>query len=301
MKSPESWKGPEAKPSVLEEWKRGLVVIATSSKEKQRRLEGIGMKNVTGLPAPDSLEDEIFATFPNHTGKADYTLAAAVADAKVQYAIEQGAADDALICGFDTIAHTTRNFEEDRERRYLRKPHDREEARKELEEAFQNLLEGRKDLLETERLLEGVHLSKAAQSVHRMGTPNANLGISTGISVRLPNEGNITHTTPVFTQLTLGVIDAAAHLGENEGRELIANKIEEAISYMEARGDMSSIAGGLDYSDPKIWEILQVSEVKPDYIDDSEIGLYKGLPEQALISFLERLAADKSVTPPSET
>jgi len=280
--------------SSIEKLKKGPVVIASGSEQKQNLLTEAGFSNIEPKGAPDSLEDDFFAQFPNNEGKADFILAAHIAEEKVKWVIEQGVSKDALVCGFDTIAFTTRREGETKPKYYLRKPHTREEALAEIEKTFKAILEGREDLAETERILvEGYpEIKPEALTILRMGTNVANLGVATGMAVRLPHTTKIEQST-AFTQLNLGALDSLLGL-DADGQELaLKTLVERALETMSENDRWKSVAGGLDYNDPKVREVLKVTEVQPDYVEPAEEGLYLGLPQKAFVQFLNRLSEEK--------
>ncbi|MBU0749898.1 Maf family protein [Patescibacteria group bacterium] len=283
----------------LEKWKKGPAVIASGSTQKQSLLTDIGFLDVEPKGAPDSLEDEYFAQFPNNEGRADYILAAHIAEEKVKWVIEQGVSDDALICAFDTIAFTTTR---DRlnPKYYLRKPHTREEALEEIEKTFKTILEGKEDLAETKRLLiEGLEagghppMKEIGFMVLNMGTSVANLGVATGMAVRLPQTADIEQRI-AFTQLNIGALDSLLDFGGEERELALKELAEQALETMSENDRWKSVAGGLDYNDPQVREVLKVSEVQADYVDPAEKGLYLGLPQKAFMSFLSELSTEKN-------
>lgn len=227
-------------------------------------------------------------------------VAGIVAREKVKYVVENGAPDNALVCAFDTVVMETRGSHgEAKKRRYLQKPETREQAAAGLAEYFTHLIEGKiwkdgalKDLIEH---AERMGMPEALASLRSVGYPQALIHITTGMAVRAPHAGDEIDMIFSIMRLTPNALFDLASLAVDERQERIAEIVEQALSVMDENERWSAVTTGIDYSDPRIKDLLGLQEAKVFHdMDDSEEGIMQGMPKQAFDKYLRSLAEEKA-------
>ena len=278
----------------LKAWKQGPIVLASGSLEKQRQLRELDLDHVEVSPTPDEIEDELLDRITeNGEGHHDERIAMYVARRKVEYLVEEGIADDALVCGFDTIPILTRRDEHGkRVRKYLRKPKSLENAEEIILDAFTTIAEGKllrnyRESLDSEGLTP--YQKHIFTLMHRVGLPDPLMIVSTGMAIRLPGKGDEIELSLSHARLRLDAVHAVAELPEDEREQYLKELTHKTLEIM---GDKwRSVAGGIDYSSPEIWNLLGIVEAKAmEEMDDVEEGTFKGVPKRAFDQFLSALA-----------
>lgn len=289
---------PQSPEQLVEEWKRGPVILASGSAQKLSALCELGVSNVEARATPEEIETEVFSQFDNFKGRIDERVSVLLAQAKVKYVVEQGVPEKSLVCGFDTIVIKTEHNERRKMREYLQKPESREEAKAGLSSFFEHLaLEHRK--LET----NSVDFYAAANELGREelmrdllthGTPQALILITTGMAARLPGNGNVIHWDFAHTRLKPKALYELSKQSEDDIRAGAEDFAERALVLMDEGERWSKITTGIDYSDPQIQELLQLEESIPyPEMGTTEEGVMKGMPKQAFEQFLRNLAEDR--------
>jgi hypothetical protein len=293
---------PEAIDQQVDEWKHAPTFLASSSAYRQRELASIGFDNVTTIPVPDQLELELQAEIRQEqnagmdNGHYDpfYTEAPGyIAHEKVRFLLEhEHVPPEALVCGFDTMPMRFRNKLLDKKRsdpppngvwqaEHIAKPKTAEEARELITNVFLSALEG--DNTYQQILAAMNNLSDDAVHGLEVGYLSRLIRVNTGYAVRLPHTDTI-QTDSSYVNLALDAVFECKD--DYEQLELL---VDEVVAMQEHNGTLLSVAGGIDYANPELRELLKIREVM---VTDapSEVGLYKGLPATAFDQFLHQLA-----------
>jgi len=288
-----------AQERLIRSWKEGPVILASGSSLKLEKLRELGMKQATSIAVPEEAEDTVFQWVEGRTMHMHEMVAAMVAQEKVAHVVEGGVPDDALVCGFDTVVMETTGTLETKKHRYLQKPETREQATSGLIEYFTNLVEEKicKDEITKELIAEapGMPWSESIESLLSVGYPQTLVHITTGMAVRLPNGGDEIDMIPTTIRLTPTVLQGLSTLDADKRQERIEDLVEKALTIMDENERWRSITTGIDYSDFRIIELLGLREAKIfDDMDESEIGVMKGMPQEAFDRYLRLLAKVKT-------
>ena len=283
---------------LLQSWKQGPVILASGSSFKLENVRALGMPQTTGISVPEEVEEALFENVEGRSMHMHEMVAAMVAREKVAYVIEHGAPEDALICAFDTVVMETTRTLDSKRRRYLQKPENREEATRALTEYFTNLVEAKiwKDESTKGLVDEAARMQRpeSIESLLSVGYPQALVHITTGMAVRVPHAGSDIDMIPSTVRLTPTALYDLAPLAEDERRQRIEGLVEQALTIMDEGERWRSVTTGLDYSDPRIKDLLGLIEAKIfSDMDESEAGIMKGMPQQAFDSYLKSLAKEK--------
>lgn len=272
-------------------WKQGPAILASGSVLKLSEFQKLGFTHAQATPVPEEVEDEYLERVTNASGEGflDERTPMYVAREKVAHVIANGAPPDALVCGFDTIPIVTRREGREKFRKYLRKPRSREEARTTITATFSTILANKE---EVERQVASdpspEHLRERIASIIRDGAREAHLMASTGYAVRLPGEGEQIHEGLQTAYLELGAVYALVGKSVEEQQSALAVLTEELLNIMGER--LQHVAGGIDYSDPQIAELLQIRNALAAHEFTIEPGIYTGLPTEGFDMFLSKLA-----------
>lgn len=278
--------------ALVHSWKQGPVVLASGSSLKLANLRALGMTHATNMSVPEEVEEDIFERVEGRPMHMHEMVAAMVAKAKVEFVVTKGVPDDALVCAFDTVVMETRGSLKNKTRIYLQKPETRKQATAGLIEYFTNLVEGKiwKDEVMKE-LVEAATRMGRPESLNSVGYPQALVHITTGMAVRLPHAGEHIEMIPSTIRLTPNALYALAPLSVADRTAHIEELVENALSIMDENERWRSITTGIDYSDPRIKELLGLTEAKIfDEMDESEAGIMQGMPQQAFDRYLMALA-----------
>ncbi len=294
--SPESLPGRAE--ALVHSWKQGPVVLASGSSLKLANLRALGMTHATNMSVPEEVEEDIFERVEGRPMHMHEMVAAMVAKAKVEFVVTKGVPDDALVCAFDTVVMETKGSLKDKTRIYLQKPETRKQATAGLIEYFTNLVEGKiwKDEVMEELVEAATRMGRpeSLESLNSVGYPQALVHITTGMAVRLPHAGEHIEMIPSTIRLTPNALYALAPLSVAERTAHIEELVENALSIMDENERWRSITTGIDYSDPRIKELLGLEEAKIfDEMDESEAGIMQGMPQQAFDRYLMALAKEQ--------
>lgn len=284
--------------ALVHSWKQGPVVLASGSSLKLENLRALGMEHATNMPVPEEVEEKVFDQFDGRPMHMHEMVAAIVAKQKVAYVVESGVPDDALVCAFDTVVMETRGSHgEEKKRTYLQKPETREQATAGLIEYFTHLVEGKIWKDETLKdLIEDAARSgrpESLESLRSIGYPQALVHITTGMAVRVPHAGDNIDMIPSTIRLTPNALFDLAPLEVDERQARIEELVEKALSIMDENERWRSVTTGIDYSDPRIKALLGLAEAKIfNDMDESEVGIIQGMPQQAFDQYLMALAKE---------
>lgn len=284
---------------LLESWKQGPVILASGSSFKLENLRALGMEHASSVSVPEEVEEAVFEAVEGRTMHMHEMVAAMVAREKVSYVVENGAPEDALVCGFDTVVMETTGSLSEKKRRYLQKPETREQAASMLVQYFTNLIneKARKDEM-TKDLIDSAERMGRTDAIEPMlsvGYPQTLIHITTGMAVRLPHGGDTVEMIPSTIRYSPGALYALAPLADSEREAKVRRIVEDALSIMDENERWRSVTTGIDYADPRIKELLELTEAKIfSDMDESEIGITKGMPQQAFDHYLRALAKEKS-------
>lgn len=290
---------------IFESWKNGPVVIASGSSYKMDGLKQMGMEHVAAQPAPEEVETAFFDRFENNEGRVDEWIAAMVAREKVRYAIEHGAPDNALVCAFDTVVLKTDGWGDQRRRSYFEKPESREDARQSLAAFFLHLAQDKheKEIADADmrRAFKQSPLPERTEewieSTLAIMRPQSLIIAATGIAVRLPGGGSHIDTVPVTVRLQPHAVYAYADLDEAEQFQRSEDLAEKALSLMDEGERWRKITTGIDYTDPRIIELLQLKEVTPfNHYPPADEDVLKGMPKDGFERLLRGLARKQAET-----
>lgn len=284
---------------LLASWKQGPVVLASGSSFKLENLRALGMAHATSSSVPEEVEEALFENVEGREMRMHEMVAAMVAREKVSYVVSKGVPDNALVCGFDTVVMETTGSLSEKKRRYLQKPETREQAAEGLFEYFTNLVEGYawKNEVTKDLVAESVRMGRreVLDPMLSVGYPQSIIHITTGMAVRLPGAGDEIEMIPVTVRLNPEALYSLAALPVEEREVRIKELVEKALSVMDQDERWRSITTGIDYADPRIKEILGLTEAKIfDDMDESETGITKGMPQQVFDEYLAALAKEKS-------
>lgn len=257
------------------------------------------MEHASSVSVPEEVEEAVFEAVEGRTMHMHEMVAAMVAREKVSYVVENGAPEDALVCGFDTVVMETTGSLSEKKRRYLQKPETREQAASMLVQYFTNLIneKARKDEM-TKDLIDSAERMGRTDAIEPMlsvGYPQTLIHITTGMAVRLPHGGDTVEMIPSTIRYSPGALYALAPLADSEREAKVRRIVEDALSIMDENERWRSVTTGIDYADPRIKELLELTEAKIfSDMDESEIGITKGMPQQAFDHYLRALAKEKS-------
>jgi hypothetical protein len=261
-------------------------------------LKQMGM-DVVAHPVPEEVETAFFSRFENNEGRTDEWIAAMVAREKVKYAIEHGAPDNALVCAFDTVVLKTDGWGDKRKRSYFEKPESREDARQSLAAFFFHIAQDKheKEFAQADmrRAFEQDPSPEITEewieSTLAVMRPQSLIIASTGIAVRLPEGGSHIDTLPVTVRLQPHAVYAYADLDEVEQFQRSEDLAEKALSLMDESERWRKITTGIDYTDPRIIELLQLKEVTPfNHYPPADEDVLKGIPKEGFERLLRGLA-----------
>jgi hypothetical protein len=272
----------------LEALKAGETYLASSSEYRARELTTTGFLNVHISPVPNEVEVAVIERLQKSAGGSFsdpyYTeIPRLVARRKVEYLLEQGSLpDDALGCAFDTMPMLFHYNESNAgtstmwSAAHSPKPETGLEARAVIKASFKHLMmaDGRY------RQVTGHHsgLSEAGIQLLEYGYLPRLIRVNTGMAVRLPNTANI-QTSSSYTNLSLD------KLFEINSKAELEQLVNEVIIIMAINDDLLNTAGGIDFANEDIRQLLKVREVTLPGLEP-EVGVYKGLPAQAFERFL---------------
>lgn len=294
--------------TIFGSWKSGPVVIASGSSYKMAGLKQMGMEHVTAHPAPEEVETAFFSRYENNEGRSDEWIAALVAREKVKYAIEHGAPDDALVCAFDTVVLKTDGWGDNRKRTYFEKPESREDARQSLAAFFLHIAQDKheKELVDADMrraFKQSPHPERTEEwieSTLAIMRPQSLIIAATGIAVRLPGDGSHIDMLPVTVRLQPRAVYAYADLDEVEQFQRSEDLAEKALSLMDEGERWRKITTGIDYTDPRIIELLQLKEVTPfNHYPPADEEVLKGMPRDGFERLLRGLARTQAEATPA--
>ncbi|HYE23507.1 MAG TPA: Maf family protein [Candidatus Paceibacterota bacterium] len=282
---------------LLESWKTGPVILASGSRLKLENLRALGIPQATSTSVPEEVEERVFEAVEGRTMHMHEMVAAMVARNKVDYVIAQGVPNDALVCAFDTVVMETTGSLEKKRRRYLQKPESMEKAKENLTKYFSNLIEGKlwkdevtADLIET---AERMGKPEALESLLSVGYPQELIHITTGMAVRAPGKGEEVDMIPSTIRLKPNALYALASLPPLERRIRVSEIVDKTLSAMDENERWRAVTTGIDYSDPRIKDLLGLEEAKVfAEMDDTEVGVVQGMPQQAFDRYLKALARE---------
>lgn len=293
--------------SLVESWHNRQVFLASNSSYRKKAIENLGFKNIQALSVPDDVEnkktEDINTNESKHGGFFDpykIEIPLRIAREKVDYILKHNNVPSAaMVVALDTLPmfFPYNDIETKKEpmstmwsAKHLSKPKDENSARSAMKEMFENILLGYK---RSKELLS--HLSaemdekqqKIVSSALGMGYLPVLVVINTGIAVRFPNSTEIS-TTSSHQNIRLNRVCAI----ENGSPDTIDSIIDEVIAAMEkSSSPLTSVSGGIDYSNPEIRKILQVEEIGFNNLDleiePSREDLYKGFPSKDFQDFVE--------------
>ncbi|MBU1293096.1 Maf family protein [Patescibacteria group bacterium] len=289
---------------LVRSWKKGPVILASGSSFKLESLRALGMPQAVGVSVPEIVEEDLFEKVGDRSMHMHEMVAAMVAREKVRHVLKDGAPEDALVCAFDTVVMETTGSLQNKKRRYLQKPETREQATADLTTYFTNLVEGKewKDVVTKGLVEEARRLGRedSLESLLSVGYPQSLIHITTGMAVRVPNAGDDVDMIFSVMRLTPTVLQDLVPLSAEKRRARIEEIVEKALSIMDDNERWRSITTGIDYSDPRIKELLGLTEAKIfSDMDESEEGIMKGMPKEAFEKYLSALA-EEQVEPSSD-
>ena len=268
------------------------VILASGSKWRKAGMEALGFRKVEGRPMPDDREQALNETLadPHRTflDSNGTRLPMMIAREKVFYVLEDaGIPPDALVAALDTLPMTFPYSQDPTEgpwkARHLPRPKSDEDAERVVFETLAQVHEGYRGFEDMVDYLR--HLPPEDREANRRrsawGYLPALVIVMTGMAVRFP-KGEAVESGWAKSKLRL----RAAYRARDEG-ELRA-LARAVVAAMEASGTPSrTIAGGIDYANPRIIDILDIEEIRPEGDEAlSDPGLYKGFPSLDFLEFL---------------
>ena len=293
MKTPEF--NPNEVEQKIESWKNGPVVLASSSRYRLEKLAELGYKNVATISVPDEEEKREHTEIVETEGKIGHwydkykvEIPQRIAAAKVEYLIaHENIPDNVMVVALDTLPtsfpyNTREEMEADYRlkswtAKHLSKPTDRVSAISSILEVFNNVANGRRNLLDSSR-----DYSEETLRILNSGYLGQLVKINTGMAIRFPNDPEIYQRCAEVKLMLHQVYDY------RDQPEKIRELAEQVADLMEKSGALTRIAGGIDYSSPEIRQLLRIEEC--DFFEekaDNE-GIYKGFPKEQFEEFVMR-------------
>lgn len=308
-------------PEFLRDWLAGPVVLASSSEVRRNQLESLGFKKekISLAPVPDNAEREALEDYQkkftgNHFAPFRTDDTKMIAAAKVNYVLSHGDVPaDALVVAADTVPHYFKDGGPDGYlAEVMHKPKDREDAKRQIKEAFSEII---KQYLVFREAHEGVrkagahkpNIDSLAERL-KLGWKDIQIEVSTGIAVCLPKEIDIemfNEEVAVLPERLYKLVEDCLvgvdrHFSEPEIKTTLVEvdlELDKLIDrLLEISGDrVTHVSGGIPWSDSAVREFMQVKIghdirfIQPDKVKEED---FTGLPTDVLKSYLRGRAIE---------
>lgn len=282
---------------VLSKWKKTPIILASGSIHRKQQLEMLGFSDVTNSEyIPDEVEIRTASalnvqggipSFLNQTGS---DIARHIAGAKVEYVLNQGnILPEAVVIGFDIapVIWTTNMDTGKLSFEHLEKPVDHEASQLLIEKVIHTTAEGCvlreqkiKDFLSTigtnHTIEDKTMMVKNYSATVRTGT----ITIISATAGSFP--GNDRQIVAVADTIHLFSHTIDSHKLNKDALTQIARAV-----FTEMGNTALTISGGIDYTNEKIKDILQLEEIHFFEDDsDTDISSYQSFSERSLTQLL---------------
>ncbi len=295
----------------LDKYLEMRTVLASSSTFRLDALRSVGFRDVATVPMDNDaekalvlrlLQDEKYNFRTPGSSLEQISLAEDVARGKVEHILrDHSDLSEGIVVAADTVVESATLVNDlssgdfvGTKVEYLLKPNDFEKAKINLISLFKNVVASFRFLSNdlAENYKSGEETGSNETIKHNLKLTNdavlcTYLRVNTGIAMKFPGEPVVQAINSSVYLLSKKLADIAS----GKTSQNIEAAVDELLEIMKQKNiDPKNMAGGLDYSDPDIRRILDIEEV--GYIK-SEVGIYLGLPEDALRKYLQAKAASQ--------
>lgn len=293
-----------SKQALIEKWKQGQVILASSSKYRMDELRKLGYDNVVSAAVPDAAEKRKHKEIIVIEGKRGHffdkqktEIPQRIAEAKIEYLLDCGnVSPDAMIVALDTLPMTFRRVSDEEKKEdpllswwpadHMSKPESLEDARARIFELF--------SYISNEYLIYEDNIKKQisylpeedpiwVRDMLDTGRLPKLVRINTGIAIRFPGCSEIETTSNYINLRLLKVYDLA---NKPDELRILADKVVQIM--LDKGKSPLNIGGGIDYSDPDIRDLLHVDELS--LYEETEDGVYRGFPSKTFEKFVSSVA-----------
>lgn len=289
---------------LLAYWNKHPIVLASQSDFRKAQLESLGFNEVLkSEPTPETIETNYAEELNKSQGISSYyaedgrDIVRHIAGAKVTYILDHQTIDpQAIILAFDTAPLIwLHNLEDDDfSFEHLEKPNTVEEGKQLINRVIKMTAEGCKVREERITKLQNQFASLPSDIQHSTITNlTAVLDIGT-ISIVSGAAGSF----PNNREQVLGFSDEVSLFSQtiNEMRnddyalDILSDKVAELMGER-----ITKISGGIDYTDMAIRDLLKISELKIEILENTITGTghYLGLSQPSFLMLLASARSEK--------
>jgi Maf-like protein len=289
---------------ILAYWNKYPVVLASQSDFRKSQLESLGFSDVSkseripvAIEADRSKELDASQGIPSYYADDGRDIVRHIAGAKVQYILDhQTINSEAIVLGFDTaplIWHYDAE-EDDFDFEHLEKPNTTEEGRRLIQWVIAITAKGCHVREERIKRLQTQFASlpeDMAQSTIKNLTATLDIGtisVESAAAGSFPN--NRSQVLGFSEEISLFSQTINEMRNDSYALEILGDKVAEII------GDrVTQISGGIDYTDSAIRDLLKLSELKIEILENTITGTdhYLGFSQTAFILLLAHARADE--------
>ncbi|MFZ2189738.1 MAG: Maf family protein [Candidatus Magasanikiibacteriota bacterium] len=319
---------------IPKKWLEGPVVLASTSNIRREGLKELGFRNDNINQVATNDDDETNALLQYDSTRRCWMLDShksqgtiAVAESKVEKALESGVSDDALVVAFDTgtiIFHEQKSPDGYWTGETMQKPKDLDLAKKAMKKIFETLI---KHYITSRILFHGLKQSIRTRGDRPSGTMDelmaitdskmkfADLGtsimVSTGMATRLPGDKRIVSHSAELQFYPRTLFDLVEkELGGNYDRSTMDNadgiinklstKLDILIEQINSLNPelITKVPGGLALHDKRVRVLLDMQaaeNMEPIKNDDVDEEALHGMPSKKLKEFLIEQAREKGI------
>jgi predicted house-cleaning NTP pyrophosphatase (Maf/HAM1 superfamily) len=294
--------------ALIESWKTGPVILASSSWYRRRELENLGFEHVTTIPVPNDIEQQEFRAIVKTEGKNGTRfdpykteIPNRIARVKVSHILaHEAVSPETLVVALDTLPMVF-TYNDDNtvgsavvqkststmwSAEHATKPESLEEAREAIKDTFTKVSLGYRRYIESTAKLYNSHGDEETQESLKETFDNGYLPmlvrVNTGIAIRFPNQSDIKLSSSYINLKLQKVFELADKPDE------LDKLVEETLQTMQnSNKQPTDIAGGIDYSNQEIIDLLKIEESNLFGMLTNERGVYKGFPTMAFEQMLK--------------
>jgi len=273
----------------IKEWLQAPVFLASGSGKRVEGLVRVGFdpEKIIPCPVPDEIETVAIESYDRMmTDPRGSGVTSEVARVKVDYVLKNlgpQIPSGAFVIGADTMPIAYQRIREPNQEQLpsyfywlaesMRKPKNKEEARRMILELFSRIAENYKAGLNSDL--------------------DIGVKVKTSVSVKFPYEDNIQTEAYAVVLIPRRILSAVDSRTEDTNSEL--EKItDEVLEVMEKEGvDVTKISGGINYVLQGVKDVLQIHE-KAFLNEKLEPGIYLGLPDANIRQLLKKHAKEIS-------
>ena len=291
---------------LLAYWNKYPIILASQSDFRKTQLESLGFLNTAkSEPIPETVETSIAYDLnqsqgiPSYYANNGHDVVRHIAGAKVHYVLDHQTVDpEAIVLAFDTapLIWQTNAQEDGYSFEHLEKPKTSAEGKNLIKRVIRITADGCKlrekriaDMqLEFASLPADIRDStiKELTAVLDIGT----ISIVSAAAGSFPNNRlkvlGFSDKISLFSQ----AINVMKH--DDYALDILSDKVVELM-----RGNSNQMSGGIDYTDIAIRDLLKISELKIDVMEDTITGTehYLGLSYQSLLILLAHAKSETSI------